>query len=308
MGDRGDFHPLVFACATNKLAIAKLIMRKKNVFENYEKLLSLGINIQHGNIRFINHLINEGASVNSLCVYCRNAPPIAVALAYNQYDVFRLLLSKKANLYNPSAGYDVIAAAAKCDSLSVLKELVERYELDVNQTNSKGVSTIMFALSANKLDNIKYLIEKGASPSLLDVAGDNILTYCKNKESFQYCKQLLKESGEEFKYPTIHQIIEKDDKSLFDYYVDIIPESINQTELYRDAFEFEEEELEEMDLGMYDLELNAYYALFFTEKNTSYFAQKLKSMGLELEYEENINSKEYDLMYKELKKLLKKNS
>jgi hypothetical protein len=148
---------------------------------------------------------------------CRNAPPVAIAVSYNCYDIYNLLLSHGASLTNKGAGYDVIHAAAACDSLAFLKKLVEVDSLNIEQRcshNELKKTPVFFAAQEGKLDNLKYLVEQGAALYKYDKDHYNIFHYASNLEVFQYL-----EKKQDPPIPLIHSIVEQDNKELFDYYI-----------------------------------------------------------------------------------------
>ncbi len=291
-GDSIALHPLVYACALGEFEIARLIISEKNLFENYNHLISesLGASIPHNDLGFISFLLEEGAGVNTVCEACHNACPAAIALAYQYYDIFEILLDNGAKLTNPEAGYVVMYSAAGCDSLALLMDLVENHKLNVNQrTNLNGNSPVMNAFLKGQLENVEYLVSKNADLSILDFENNNILFYCTSKDAFQYAEELLKANNVDFTYPDIHIIIERDNRELFDYYVNKFPDRIYGKDYNGD---------------------NAYFSLLHIEKNTRYFYETLRKAGLKLESDRDGNSVlDYSKWMKKtvLKKLIKDN-
>jgi ankyrin repeat protein len=227
-GELRSLHVIEYAGIFNQFEILKLFIQEKDRFNLYDEWISdaLSSNIQNCDIETVKLLLNSGANVNNMCKTCRNAAPVAIALAYNCFDIYKLLYSKGAKLVNENAGYDVIHAASGSDSLELLKDLVENNGLDIHQkSNLSQASAVFYAASKGKLENIKYLVESGAKLNDLDKDGESILHYTINLEVFKYLENELIKKGvfsiEELdnKSPILISIIQKENKDLFDYFI-----------------------------------------------------------------------------------------
>ncbi|MES2410537.1 MAG: ankyrin repeat domain-containing protein [Bacteroidota bacterium] len=74
--------------------------------------------------------------------------------------------------------------------LATVKKFVE-YGSDVNEM-SNGVTPLMLAARYNKVDIIKYLMERGADKQIKDERGNTALKYAENsksQEAVDYLKQ-----------------------------------------------------------------------------------------------------------------------
>ncbi|MDN3677781.1 ankyrin repeat domain-containing protein [Flavobacterium paronense] len=74
--------------------------------------------------------------------------------------------------------------------LATVKKFVE-YGSDVNEM-SNGLSPLMLAARYNKVDILKYLLEKGADKQIKDERGNTALKYAeysKSQEAVDYLKQ-----------------------------------------------------------------------------------------------------------------------
>lgn len=67
--------------------------------------------------------------------------------------------------------------------LDAVKKFVE-YGSDVNET-SNGLTPLMFAARYNKVEIIKYLLEKGADKKTQDASGNTALKYAENSKSME---------------------------------------------------------------------------------------------------------------------------
>jgi ankyrin repeat protein len=240
-GDYTELHVIEWAAHHNQKEVLDLFIQKQYLFDDFYEWISDGLssNIHNCDIETVNKLLNAGASVNNLCNTCRYAPPISIALSYECYDIYNLLLSKGAQLKNKNAGFDVIHSAAAIDSLELLKDLVENKGLDIEQkSNASGSTSVFYASINGHLDNLLYLVDKGAILNHLDENGFNLFHYASNLEIFKYLETKLLENNlfsiDELNanHPLIASIVQKDNKELFDYYIANYPNHLNNLDSY----------------------------------------------------------------------------
>ena len=67
--------------------------------------------------------------------------------------------------------------------MATVKKFIE-YGTDVNEM-SNGLTPLMFAARYNKLEILKYLIEKGADKQIKDERGNTALKYAENSKSLE---------------------------------------------------------------------------------------------------------------------------
>ena len=194
-GDYSELHVIEWAAYHNQKEVLDLFIQEQYRFDNFNEWISDGLSasIHNCDIETVNKLLDAGASVNNLCNTCRKAPPIAIALSYECYDIYNFLLSKGAQLKNENAGFDVIHSAAANDSLELLKDLVENKGLDIELSNSSGSTPIFYAAINGHFDNFLYLVDKGATLNHLDEDGMNLFHYASNLEIFKYLETKLVE-------------------------------------------------------------------------------------------------------------------
>ena len=268
-GITDSFHIIEYAAYHNKKEILSLFIQNKGKFDNFTEWISdgLGSNIFNCDKETLKMLIDAGAMVNGQCRMCKKAPPIAIAIAYNCFDSYKTLLENGAKLINENSGYDVIHAASQNDSLPFLVNLIENEFLDVNQEDELWKCNAAFYAALKNLENMIYLIEKGADYGKFDSEGYSILYYAGNLEIFKFLEnRLINEDGRIIndlineKSMLISSIISKDDKELFDYFVSHYPKLI-------------------LPSGNSD---NPLFSLLETTKNNEYFFNELMKKKMDL--------------------------
>lgn len=80
-------------------------------------------------------------------------------------------------------GNSPLCAAILKGDLATVKKFVE-YGADVNEM-SNGLTPLMFAARYNKIEILKYLLEKGADKDLKDERGNTALKYAENSKSVE---------------------------------------------------------------------------------------------------------------------------
>ena len=263
-GSNFSLHPLEYASVRQKFDIAELFVENSDKFSTIQNYFNSAFSstIHFNNFYFTKYMLNKGADINIYCKYCHNAPPIAIALYYNLFDIYNLLLQEGAHLVNEGAGYDVINAAGGCDSLPLLKHLVEVEKLNIESTNKYGATVLFNAFINGKIENAKYLISKGADISKKNLEGHSVLYYASNYETFKYAEELLKENKISADPSDPELIIAKDDINLFDYYITNYKDKLTTKS---------ESDGEDIFFGFLYSDLH---------KNDEYFLQKLKSLNL----------------------------
>lgn len=138
--------PLDYCIASKDLPCAKyLVERGANV-----NTVSLGSNVlsravEAGNIELIEYLIARGAKLESLTG--KDSSPLATAACQSK------------------------------SSIGVLKLLVEKYKVNVNETDGEAAPALHAAVSCANKGAFDYLISKGANPNLRDKFGQTPIMY-----------------------------------------------------------------------------------------------------------------------------------
>lgn len=259
---------LEWAAFFDQVEIVDLFIENKARFVHYNDWISraFAASIHNCNIALANTLLDEGAKTDITCGMCNEGTPLAIALSHDCNALFAHLRSKGLPLYTHQAGYDVIHAAAGHPDSLLLKELVEKEHLDVNQKGTASPYYPLFgAVIKGQVHNVRYLQSKGARLDVKDENGLSLLHYANRLEMFKLLEGWATPAGlgtiEESNkvLPLVWVVVMSDDRPLFDYFVEKYPNLLRARDKYG---------------------RNAMFALLETTENTEYFFTVLKKKGV----------------------------
>lgn len=159
-----------------KLDELLLLVCEHNKIKNVKKLIQLGVNIEiesedgfkplmiaikNKNLEMVKLLVSEGAKLGE-SVDKKNRvkiTPLIYSILENEYDIFKYLIEKGADINLQSPIYYGVGESNKPMIKTLLEEGVK---LDIN---IEGVTPMILAILSKDLEIIKMLIEKGADLS-----------------------------------------------------------------------------------------------------------------------------------------------
>jgi ankyrin repeat protein len=136
----------------------------------------------------IKTLLSDGAQVNSVDEWGNTA--LLLAAQEGSIDTVQQLLRAGAMVNGRGGAMTPLGAAALRGHTLVARQLV-RAKADIDAVGANGHTALMNAVSLNRLEVAKVLIEAGANTRVLDRAGDNLLVVCINKNFPDMLAQLL---------------------------------------------------------------------------------------------------------------------
>ena len=120
----------------------------------------------------VDRAIENGASVNRRAKYQGvSVPPLFVAVMEKNYDAIGVLLEHKAK------NFPAFMAAMIMEDREMLKLLVEYYGANINCRDNHKRTPLLCAVSANKGEIVKWLVELGADVNMRVGLGYSALTY-----------------------------------------------------------------------------------------------------------------------------------
>lgn len=120
----------------------------------------------------VNAAIEDGASVNRSAKYQGAVvPPLFVAVMEKNFDAIGVLLEHKAK------NFPGFMAAMIMEDKKMLEYLVEYYGANINCKDQHKRTPLLCAVTANKSNIVKWLIELGADVNMRVGYGFSVLTY-----------------------------------------------------------------------------------------------------------------------------------
>lgn len=133
----------------------------------------------------VSFLINAGADINKQDQTCFN--PFLLSCLNNDLTLLRLVLPANPNLdlLTRFGGVGITPASEK-GHVEIVRELLEKTEINVNHTNFVGWTPLLEAIVLNdggekQQQIVKLLLEHGANPHMTDKYGKKPLELAKEK-------------------------------------------------------------------------------------------------------------------------------
>jgi ankyrin repeat protein len=136
-----------------------------------------------GDVNYVKELISQDANPDSTDSEWLST--LAIAARNGNEEVVRVLLDHGANVNARSGGpigqTALMAAASNGNRLTIIRLLVDR-GADVNIQGEAGLTALMGAAVEGDIESVKYLLSKGANPSLKDRDGYTAVELIKDIE------------------------------------------------------------------------------------------------------------------------------
>lgn len=138
----------------------------------------------------LKYYIKNGWNINATPKYEDGsviAPALFGAVSWGDYDMVKILVENGADINyiiqdikNDNNRVTALMTASYFGSKNILKYLIEK-GADINYQNRYGQTSLMFAASNRRLDNVKMLVQNKADIKLKDKDGKTALDYAKEK-------------------------------------------------------------------------------------------------------------------------------
>ena len=108
-------------------------------------------------------LLDSGADVNKPCFH-NNRTPIMYAADLGNVNCVEKLIQNGARVnYTNREGHTVWTLAARAGSVDLLKCLLEKYGIDKNSIDKKGLSILYRAVHSGNIEAVRYLLKQGVT-------------------------------------------------------------------------------------------------------------------------------------------------
>ncbi len=162
----------ILAASKGYLYIVKYFVEEKGVNPSIRDDQALILASENGHLDVVDYLVQNRTNINA-----RNGKPLYGASIFGHLDVVDFLLKNGANI---NKGQALIYAAGK-GYLDIVK-LLHSYGADLN---SQDGLALLYAISNDKNDMVKYLVENGAISKFPNTALINAAVQ-RNLELFKY--------------------------------------------------------------------------------------------------------------------------
>ena len=193
--------PLSWAAAYGRYELCEwLLERKARVLSKDKyKRTPLIMAVMNGHVRIASLLLRHGSEWNH--VDSSSNSVLHYAAGFGWKECIDLLIQHGADINAPNMWkVTPITIAMLKNHQGIVKELLKRDDIDVNGKDDKGRTLLTMAISdltdPAAVDFVKYLIEKGADPTIAYVNGDTCLhhlaIYVNSKVSIMHNKETRK--------------------------------------------------------------------------------------------------------------------
>ena len=152
---------------------------------------SLGITESIANRVFVSiHEVNQAESLNGVQVP-KYPTPLVFAILCKQNDVVLKLIKLGAKLQISVNGWKPIHYAIASNQVKLCKKLIEQDKEQINYKSDKNASSLHFAVSANSVELVEYLLINGADPNAVNYNGNSPLHSAVFANSPQIIRDLI---------------------------------------------------------------------------------------------------------------------
>ena len=162
---------LWFACVDGQESFVKILLNagaNPSIADKYGDSCLHAAILGHLSTESIQEILDHGAHLNAVNNY-DGATPLLFACSSAQAESVELLLSVGAdpNIADTDGDTSILSAISGFCSVNTMQKLVN-YGAKVNAANKKGRTALLKACAYREIDVVKYLLEAGADPTLVD--------------------------------------------------------------------------------------------------------------------------------------------
>lgn len=197
------YFPLVISSQYGYLDYVKLLIdNNANINEiNHLGKSSLIIATESNKLEVVKYLVENNANIN----LCDQSGHTALAYACQKHfdEIFQYLIEKPninlTTLTNAKENLLILtckgAPGYTYKPLNIIKTLLSKKILDINQQDQSGKSALLYACELNNLDLAKILIENGATVDVSDSSENTPLLHACKKNNFDLVQYLYQQGA-----------------------------------------------------------------------------------------------------------------
>ncbi len=191
-----EVHPFVYAVKNERLDLAKIFVKNKTIFEDFDTQLSIAFvtSISNENTKLTEFLFDKNPNVNQLSEIFHNYNGLMLSVVNGKEDLFFKLKEKSDyNLISDEGNnlFHLIGVNSKTYNSKILNYLMSKKDLDINLINTYGRTPLHYAANSGNSQLFFELIKHGAKPNILaDLYVDAVTGG--NEKVFKYVRKLIK--------------------------------------------------------------------------------------------------------------------
>jgi len=190
-----ELHPFVYAISRGNLSMAKVFVRNKAYFIDFDRQLGLAIaiSVSKNNSEIIDYLYGLSPNINEVCSFCsgHNALMITVT-SRNEELFFKLKEKSEFNLISNEGNnlFHLIGQDIKNYNRIIFNELKNHKDVDINLINKYGRTPLHYAARCGNEELFFELLKIGAEANELNelyidaIKGGDL-------KIFEYVRQLI---------------------------------------------------------------------------------------------------------------------
>ncbi|KAI1030137.1 hypothetical protein LB504_010411 [Fusarium proliferatum] len=170
------YSPLMLASKNGHTDIARLLVNNNaNIHLRYKRQSAIWLASSNGHAEIVELLLDAGADPDTHGGF-QGVPILSLAIEKGHEEVMKLLLKREANVRARSFGSKTPLhfAAEKTGSEAAMQALLS-CEADINAKDASGHTPLMLAVKYGSIDEIGFLIRRGADVTALEPNGETCL-------------------------------------------------------------------------------------------------------------------------------------
>lgn len=199
------FTPLMVASKKNKPEIVKFLLEKganKKLFDLYG-FSAIHLACMHNSLEATSQLLENDETKYINFLDESGNTPLIWATAYNNKEVLKFLIDKKADInIKDTTGYNAFHIACEEGHLEIVKQLLDPFKDQINLKTPTDETPLLIACINNHEEIVEFLIECGADIEACDDEGFNTFHFACQNGWVSAVEQILNKKK---KYPNIER-------------------------------------------------------------------------------------------------------
>jgi|GEM_PF-1675994 len=211
-----ELHPFVYAVSRGNLNLAKIFVKNRAFFIDFDRQLGLAfaISVSKNNTEIIDYLYSLNPNINEVCSFCNGHNALMITITNGNEELFFKLKEKSEfNLISNEGNnlLHLIGEDIKSYSQIIFSELKNHKDVDINLINKYNRTPLHYAARSGNEELFFELVKIGAEANNLNDLYADAITGGAVK-IFEYVRQLIKVVPNWTSFP---EMKEKDGNTLY---------------------------------------------------------------------------------------------